>query len=250
MRVLVTPEYRTLSQTAAELVIKALHAKSNLSLGLPTGRTPLGMYEELVRKHREKHLDFSDLRTFNLDEYLGLPPDHPKAYHTYMRRHLFEHVNMSPANIHIPDGSPGIDADRESERYEKAIHDAGGLDLLIVGIGANGHIAFNEPGSAFDSRTRAVDLAPETIANAKQYFGSDSVPARAITMGIGTMLEARRILLLAAGPSKAHAVDRALRGPVSVDVPASALQLHPRVVAILDEAANHHRDTKTQRKPH
>jgi glucosamine-6-phosphate deaminase len=250
MRVLVTPEYRTLSQTAAELVIKALHAKSNLSLGLPTGRTPLGMYEELVRKHREKHLDFSDLRTFNLDEYLGLPPDHPKAYHTYMRRHLFEHVNMSPANIHIPDGSPGIDADRESERYEKAIHDAGGLDLLIVGIGANGHIAFNEPGSAFDSRTRAVDLAPETIANAKQYFGSDSVPARAITMGIGTMLEARRILLLAAGSSKADAVGRALRGPVSVDVPASALQLHPRVVAILDEAANHHRDTKTQRKPH
>jgi glucosamine-6-phosphate deaminase len=250
MRVLVTPEYRTLSQTAAELVIKALHAKSNLSLGLPTGRTPLGMYEELVRKHREKHLDFSDLRTFNLDEYLGLPPDHPKAYHTYMRRHLFEHVNMSPANIHIPDGSPGIDADRESERYEKAIHDAGGLDLLIVGIGANGHIAFNEPGSAFDSRTRAVDLAPETIANAKQYFGSDCVPARAITMGIGTMLEARRILLLAAGPSKADAVGRALRGPVSVDVPASALQLHPRVVAILDEAANHHRDTKTQRKPH
>jgi glucosamine-6-phosphate deaminase len=250
MRVLVTPEYRTLSQTAAELVIKALHAKSNLSLGLPTGRTPLGMYEELVRKHREKHLDFSDLRTFNLDEYLGLPPDHPKAYHTYMRRHLFEHVNMSPANIHVPDGSPGIDADRESERYEKAIHDAGGLDLLIVGIGANGHIAFNEPGSAFDSRTRAVDLAPETIANAKQYFGSDSVPARAITMGIGTMLEARRILLLAAGSSKADAVGRALRGPVSVDVPASALQLHPRVVAILDEAANHHRDTKTQRKPH
>ena len=248
MRVLVTPDYRTLSQTAAELVIKALRAKSNLSLGLPTGRTPLGMYEELVRKHREEHLDFSELRTFNLDEYLGLPQDHPKAYHLYMRRHFFEHVNISPANIHIPDGSPGIDADRESERYEEAIHDAGGLDLLIVGIGANGHIAFNEPGSAFDSRTRAVDLAPETIANAKHYFGSDSVPARAITMGIGTILAARRILLLAAGPSKADAVDRALRGPVSTDVPASALQLHPRVIVILDEAANHHRDPKTQRK--
>ena len=241
MRVLVTPDYRTLSRTAAELLIKALHAKSNLRLGLPTGRTPLGMYEELVKKHQEEYLDFSKLMTFNLDEYLGLPSDHPKSYHTYMKQHFFEQVNISPTNIHIPDGSPGIDADRESERYEKAIHDAGGLDLLVVGIGANGHIAFNEPGSAFDSRTRAVDLAPETIANATQYFGSDRVPARAITMGIGTMLEARRILLLAAGTSKADAVDRSLRGPVLPDVPASALQLHPRVIVILDEAANHHR---------
>src|SRR5262249_33063859 len=133
MRVLVTPDYRTLSQAAAELVIKALRGKSNLRLGLPTGRTPLGMYEELVRKHQEQQLDFSELRTFNLDEYLGLPLDHPKAYHIYMRRHFFEHVNMSSGNIDIPDGSPGIDADRESERYEKAIHDAGGLDLLILG---------------------------------------------------------------------------------------------------------------------
>src|SRR5215468_4400340 len=207
MRVLVTPDYRTLSQTAAELVIKALRAKSGLRTGLPTGRTPLGMYEELVRKHREEHLDFSEVRTFNLDEYLGLPPDHPKSYYMYMRRHFFEHVNISPANIHIPDGSPGIDADQESKRYEKAIRDTGGIDMLIVGIGANGHIAFNEPGSAFDSRTRAVDLAPETMTNAKQYFGSDSVPARAITMGIGTILEARRILFMASGMSKADAVD-------------------------------------------
>jgi len=238
MRVLVTPDYRTLSQTAAELVIKAVLAKSDLRLGLPTGRMLLGTYEELVKKHRDEHFDFSKLITFNLDEYLGLALDHPKSYRMYMRRHFFEHVNISPANTHIPDGSPGIDPDRESERYEKAIHGAGGLDLLIVGIGANGHIAFNEPGAAFDSRTRAVDLAPETMSNAKQYFGTDSVPARAITMGIGTMLEARRILLLAAGASKADAVDRALRGPVSRDVPASALQLHPRVIVILDEAAN------------
>src|SRR5262245_29111496 len=122
MRVLVTPDYRTLSQTATELVIKALRAKSYLSLSLPTGRTPLGMYEELVRQHREKHLDFSELRTFNLNEYLKLPQDHPKAYHIYIRRHFFEHVNMSPENIHIPDRSPEIDADRENKRYEEAIH--------------------------------------------------------------------------------------------------------------------------------
>src|SRR5215831_8691675 len=136
MRVLVTPDYRTLSQTAAELVIKALRAKSHLSLGLPTGRTPLGMYEGLVKKHREEHLDFSELRTFNLDEYLGLPQNHPKSYHTYMRQNFFQHVNVSSANIQIPDGSPEIDVNRESTSYEKAIQEAGGIDLLIVGIGA------------------------------------------------------------------------------------------------------------------
>ncbi|PYS41397.1 MAG: glucosamine-6-phosphate deaminase [Acidobacteria bacterium] len=238
MRVLVTADYRTLSQTAAELVIKAVRAKADLTLGLPTGSTPLGMYEELVTTYRHQHLDFSQLRTFNLDEYLGLSQDHPKSYHTYMRLHFFEYVNVSTANIHIPDGSPGIDVDAESARYETAIQQAGGIDLLIVGIGANGHIAFNEPGSAFESRTRAVDLAPETIANARQHFRTEAVPLRAITMGIGTILEARRILLLAAGASKAGAVERALRGPVSQSVPASALQLHPHVIAILDEAAS------------
>jgi glucosamine-6-phosphate deaminase len=154
-----------------------------------------------------------------------------------MRQHFFQHVNVSPANIHIPDGSPSVDVHSESASYERAIQQAGGIDLLIVGIGANGHIAFNEPGSPFDSRTRAVDLAPQTIANARQHFGTEPVPARAITMGIGTILEARRILLLAAGASKAGAVERALSGPVSESVPASALQLHPHVIAILEETA-------------
>jgi glucosamine-6-phosphate deaminase len=239
MRVLVTPDYRTLSQHAAEFIIKAVRAKPDLRLGLPTGRTPLGMYQEVVFKHRVEHLDFSGLITFNLDEYVSLPPEHPKSYRTYMWQHFFDYVNVLPTNIHIPDGSPGIDADAESQRYEKAIEEAGGIDLLIVGIGANGHIAFNEPGSAFDSRTRPVDLAPETIANAREHFGSDAVPHRAITMGIGTILNARRILLLASGAAKSVAIDRALRGPVSQSVPASALQLHPQVIVVLDEAANH-----------
>src|SRR5262245_57622523 len=233
MRVLVTPDYRTLSQNAAEFVIKAVSAKSDLRLGLPTGSTPLGMYEELVNKFRREDLDFSRLQTFNLDEYLGLPHNHPKSYHTYMRRHFFDSVNVVPANIYIPDGSPGVDERAESAQYERAIQASGGIDLLIVGIGANGHIAFNEPGSPFDSRTRAVDLAPKTISNARQHFGNEAVPLRAITMGIGTILEARRVMLLASGASKADAVDRALRGPVSQSVPASALQLHPYVIAIV-----------------
>jgi glucosamine-6-phosphate deaminase len=237
MRVLVTPDYRTLSQTAAGLVIKAVRAKADITLGLPTGSTPLGMYEELVKTYRDRHLDFSKLRTFNLDEYVGLPPSHPKSYHTYMHEHLFRHVNVLPANIHIPEGRPGIDGTAESLRYENLIRDAGGIDLLIVGIGANGHIAFNEPGAEFDSRTRIVDLAPETIANARRHFGAEPVPSKAITMGIGTIRKSRRIVLLASGKEKADAVERALRGPVSVSVPASALQLHPRVIVILDEAA-------------
>jgi glucosamine-6-phosphate deaminase len=237
MRVLVTPDYRTLSQTAAELVIKAVRAKADLTLGLPTGSTPLGMYEELVKTYQNEHLDFSRVRTFNLDEYVGLLSDHPKSYHTYMQNRFFQYVNVPPANIHIPEGKPGTDTTAESLRYENSIHDAGGIDMLIVGIGGNGHIAFNEPGAAFDSRTRVVDLAPETMVNARRHFGSEPVPSKAITMGIGTIRDARRIVLLASGREKADAVERALRGPVSVTVPASALQLHPRVIVILDEAA-------------
>jgi glucosamine-6-phosphate deaminase len=238
MRVLVTPDYGTLSETAADFVLKALQAKRDLTLGLPTGNTPLGVYASLVKHYRDAHLDFSLVKTFNLDEYLGLLVEHPKSYHTYMREQFFDHVNIPAENRHIPDGSPHIDSAEESERYENAIRDAGGIDLLIVGIGANGHIAFNEPGSPFDSRTRAVELAPETIASARRYFGEEAaVPRKAITMGIGTILEARRILLLASGAQKAHAVRRALSGPISPSVPASALQLHAHTVVILDEAA-------------
>jgi len=237
MRVLVTPDYRTLSRTSAELVIKAIVSKPGLQLGLPTGNTPLGLYAELARAHREQQLDFSGIGTFNLDEYLGIAIDHPQSYHTYMRDQFFNHVNVNPANIHIPDGSPGVDPDEECSRYEASIRKAGGIDLLIVGVGANGHIAFNEPGSAFDSRTRVVDLASETIANARHRFADEPVPPKAITMGIGTILESRRILLLASGANKADAVKRTLQGPASSTCPASALQLHPRVIAIVDEAA-------------
>lgn len=237
MRVLVTPDYRTLSQTAAELVIKAIRAKPTLRLGLPTGSTPLGMYEEIVKTWREQQLDFSQVQTFNLDEYVGLAVAHPRSYHTYMREKLFAHVNIPAANIHIPSGGPGVDLDAESRRYEAEIAAAGGIDLLVAGVGANGHIGFNEPGSAFDSRTRVVDLSASTIRNAAPHFGAESPPAKAITMGIGTILESRRILLIASGAAKADAVERALRGRATDSVPASALQLHQQVIVIVDEAA-------------
>ena len=238
MRVLVTPDYRTLSEEAAALVARAIRAKPDITLGLPTGNTPLGMYEELIRRHRDESLDFSRVRTFNLDEYLGLAPDHPQSYHAYMRDRFFDHVNIAAENTHIPDGSPGRDADAECRRYEDAIRGSGGIDLLIVGIGANGHIAFNEPGSSFESHTRVVTLATQTIENAKRHFPNDAnIPTSAITIGIRTILNARRILLLASDPSKAEAVERTLRDPISESVPASALRLHSDVIAILDESA-------------
>src|SRR5438874_7099029 len=206
MRVLVTPDYRTLSEEAAALVARAVRAKPDVTLGLPTGSTPLGMYEELIRKHRHEELDFSRVRTFNLDEYLGLAPDDPQSYHAYMHARFFDHMNIAVENTRIPDGSPGVDADAECGRYEDEIRNVGGIDLLIVGIGSNGHIAFNEPGSSFESRTRVVTLAQETIANARRKFTDEAeVPGTAITMGIATIFEARLIVLLAAGAAKATA---------------------------------------------
>ena len=229
MRVLVAPDYRTLSRTASELVLKAIRRKRELTLGLPTGKTPLGMYQELVRSYRGRQIDFSGITTFNLDEYIGLQRNDLHSYRFYMQQHFFDHVNVPPRNVHIPEEAGG---------YEEKIREAGGIDLLVVGIGRNGHIAFNEPGSSFASRTREVILAPETIANAETHFQGAPVPSRAITMGIGTILESRCIVLLASGASKADIVRRALNGPVSESVPASALQMHQNVIAILDEEAN------------
>jgi glucosamine-6-phosphate deaminase len=228
MRILVTPDYQELSLTAADIVIQAVQSRYELNLGLPTGNTPLGMYRELTRAYREGRVDFSELKTFNLDEYAGLAPVDPHRFDAYMRENFFNHVNVSPQNIHFPD---------ETNDYERQINDAGGIDLLVVGIGANGHIAFNEPGSAFSSRTRRVELAPETIENARKNFGAEPVPTSAITMGIGTILVCRRIVLLASGRSKAAIVNQAIQGPSSESVPASALQQHPDLTVILDTDA-------------
>lgn len=213
MQILVTPDYRTMSHSAAEIVAEAMQLKPDLVLALPAGNTPTGMYEELAAEQ----LDFSRVKTFNLDEYVGLTAHDPRSFRAYMQRIFFDHVNVRPENIHFPD-----------ENYDKTIRAAGGIDLLILGIGLNGHIAFNEPGSAVTSRTRIVDLAPETAAPVR----------RGITMGIATILEARRILLLAAGSSKKEVLRRALEDPIDESLPASALRLHSDLTVIADSAAS------------
>jgi glucosamine-6-phosphate deaminase len=196
------------------------------------------MYRELARMHREENLDFSRVVTFNLDEYLGLAADHPQSSHTFMKSNFFDHVNVAPENIHIPDGTARGDPDEYCARYEASIQRAGGIDLQILGIGRNGHIGFNEPSSSLASRTRIKTLTRQTLEDNRRLFQEGQpMPETAITMGIGTILDARKILLLASGPSKAQALARAIEGPVTASVTASALQLHRDVTILADELA-------------
>lgn len=238
MFVLLTETYQELSRAAAKIIANAVREKPNVTLGLAAGSTPLGTYQELVRMHREEGLDFSRVATFNLDEYVGLPPGHPQSYHSYMARHFFDHVNIDPRNIHIPDGSVREDYAAYCAWYEQSIHSAGGIDLQVLGIGADGHIGFNEPTSSLSSRTRLKTLTAQTLEENRRFFGSEEVPPCAITMGLGTILEARTILLLASGSRKAEAVAAAVEGPVSAFVPASVLQFHQHVTVILDAEAS------------
>jgi len=196
------------------------------------------MYRELVRLHQEEKLDFSHVVTFNLDEYIGLRSDHPQSYHAYMARHFFDHVNVSPENIHIPDGSVRPSYDEYCAWYEACIRQAGGIDLQVLGIGKEGHIGFNESSSSFYSRTRSKVLAIQTVKDNRRFFGPhEDVPDCAITMGLGTILDARRILLLASGAHKATAVAAAVEGPVTASVTASVLQFHPHVTVLVDQDA-------------
>jgi glucosamine-6-phosphate deaminase len=232
------PNDDELAREAARIIANAVGRKPALRLGLATGSTPLGMYKELVRLHREEGLDFSRVVTFNLDEYLGLSAQHPQSFQYFMREHFFSQVNVAPANIHMPDGSIRGNYDQYCRSYEQSIRDAGGIDLQVLGIGRNGHIGFNEPTSSLGSRTRLKVLSQETIADNRKFFGpTEEIPQCAITMGIGTILEAKRILLLASGASKAAAVAQAIEGPITASVTASALQLHPDVTFIVDQDA-------------
>lgn len=208
-------------------------------LGLPTGSTPVGIYRELVRLHKDEGLDFSNVVTFNLDEYYPIQPDVVQSYHRFMRENLFDHVNIRPKNIHLPDGTISTESVEEfCDNYEHEIRRAGGLDLLLLGIGRTGHIGFNEPGSPHRGRTRVVRLDPVTRRDAAaSFFGEENVPTQALTMGIGTMMEAKKIVLLAFGEHKAPIVRQALEGPVTERCPASALQEHPNAVFVLDEPA-------------
>jgi glucosamine-6-phosphate deaminase len=223
---------------AATMVAGAIRRSPSLRLGLATGGTMIGVYRELVRLHREDHLDFSRVVTFNLDEYLGVAPSHPQSFHSFMQQHLFAHVNIPASSIHIPDGTLTRDYDAYCERYEQAIRDAGGIDLQLLGIGRNGHIGFNEPMSSLGSRTRMKELSAETMEdNRKSFAPGEEMPQCAITVGIGTILETRRILLLATGTSKADAIAKSIEGPVTASVTASALQLHRDVTFVVDEEA-------------
>jgi glucosamine-6-phosphate deaminase len=238
MLILLTPDYDELSREAARIVAAAVSSNPSLRLGLATGSTTLGMYKELVRLHIEQRLDFSEVSTFNLDEYLGLPANHPQSFHTFMRENFFAHVNVAAENVHIPDGAILGNYDEHCRSYERAIREGGGIDLQVLGIGRNGHIGFNEPASSFASKTRLKVLTQETLEDNRRFFAPDEeMPQCAITMGIGTILEARKILILATGAGKAEAVAHAIEGPITASLTASCLQLHPDVVFIIDEAA-------------
>jgi glucosamine-6-phosphate deaminase len=238
MLVFITNDYYELSREAARIIANAIHKKPDLRLGLATGDTQQGMYRELVRMHREDHLDFSRVITFNLDEYIGLPAGHPQSFRASMQKSLFDHVNIPASQIHIPDGMPRENFDEVCNQYENEIRRAGGIDLQVVGIGKDGHIGFNEPTSSLASRTRPKTLTQQTIDDNRHSFPpGEQPPATAITMGIGTILEARRILLLASGAAKARAVALAVEGPLTAAVSASALQMHREVTALVDREA-------------
>jgi glucosamine-6-phosphate deaminase len=234
MEVIVRPTAEAAAALAAALIAARVRAKASLVLGLATGRTMERVYDRLA----VMELDFSACRSFNLDEYIGVPADDEHSYRHYMDRHLFSRVNIARANTHVPDGM-AADLGAEAARYEALIRQAGGIDLQLLGIGEAGHIGFNEPLSALMSRTREKALTPVTRRQNAAMFGGDPdrVPTRALTMGVGTILEARELLLLATGPAKAAIVARAVEGPITAMISASALQLHPRCKLVLDEAA-------------
>ncbi len=237
MEVIIQKDAEAAAKLAAALIERALRAKPSLVLGLATGATMAPIYAHLARLHREQNLDFSLCRTFNLDEYVGIPPDDPHSFRSFMDRHLFDLVNIDKRNTHIPDGM-ATDFREECLHYERLIEECGGIDLQLLGIGVDGHIGFNEPLSSLLSRTREKALTPATIAQNAKYFPSPAqVPRRGITMGVGTILESRECLLVATGIEKAEIVAKAVEGPITSMVTASALQLHPRCRVIVDEAA-------------
>ncbi len=237
MEVIIVKTGEQVGKVAADIIATGMLRKPDFVLGLATGSTPLKTYTELVRKHKEGGLDFSKTTTFNLDEYLGLPMTHPQSYYYFMWENLFKHVNINPENIHVPSGQI-LDCEGFCEAYENEIVDAGGIDLQLLGIGRDGHIAFNEPGSSLYSRTRLKTLTKETVEdNARVFDDPDEVPRFAVTMGVGTVIDARRIVLIANGTGKAQAIFDAVEGPVSSQCTASALQLHPKTTVIVDEGA-------------
>ena len=237
MKIHIVDDYQKMSVKAASIVASQVILKNNSVLGLATGSTPEGMYSQLTKMNREGTVDFSEVVTFNLDEYLGLSPEHPQSYHYFMHHHLFNHVNVSPKNIHIPLGQAEDIAEFCLE-YDRKIMDAGGLDLQVLGIGANGHIGFNEPHTYLNLQTHCIDLTEETIeANSRFFSTQEEVPRQAVTMGMGSIMKSQRILLLASGKKKAQVIKETVSGKITTEIPASFLQLHRDVIFILDKEA-------------
>lgn len=237
MEIIIEQDATAASALGARIIGNFIRATQACTLGLATGGTPLLLYQELVTLHKKEGLNFSHVTTFNLDEYLGLSPSHPSSYNTYMWKNFLSQINIPEYRVHIPDGlAPDVGA--FCKQYEAAIQAAGGIDIQILGIGTDGHIGFNEPTSSLTSRTRIKTLTQQTIRDNQEYFSGDNeVPRHVITMGIGTIMESRMIVMLAFGRKKAKAIADAVEGPITSMVPASILQMHQKAVIIIDEAA-------------
>jgi glucosamine-6-phosphate deaminase len=234
MEIIILPTAAEASEVAARLIARQVREKPSSVLGLATGSTPCKLYQLLARMHREDGLDFSKATTFNLDEYVNLDPTHPASYHQFMEENFFSHVNVRRESVHIPDGMVA-DVPAHCAEYERAIREAGGIDLQILGLGSDGHLGFNEPGSSLASRTRIKTLTERTRSdNARFFTGAQEVPHHVITMGLGTIMESRMCLLLAFGKAKAEAVAASVEGPVTASVPGSLLQFHPQAKVLLD----------------
>lgn len=238
MKIISAKDYQALSRAAANIISAQVILKPSCVLGLATGSSPVGTYQQLIEWYKKGDLDFSQVRTVNLDEYVGLDKDHDQSYAYFMRTNLFDHINVDPANTNIPDGMAPDEAE-ECARYDKVIHDLGGIDLQLLGLGPNGHIGFNEPGEAFELETHCVDLTPATIEANKRFFdgNEDLVPKQAYTMGIKTIMQARKVLVVANGLAKAKAVKAVVSGPVTPECPGSILQMHPDCILVADEEA-------------
>ena len=237
MKLIVAPNYAGICEKAADIFAAEIHRNPACVLGLATGSTPVGLYQALIRRYQEGALDFSKVQTFNLDEYCGLAGDHPQSYRYFMQKNLFDHVNIPPEHTHIPSGI-AVDPEQECRRYDALIESCGGIDIQLLGIGHNGHIGFNEPDDHFPVNSHLTRLTESTIQANSRFFASESeVPTHAITMGAGSILKAKKILLMASGEGKAEILCRSMTGPVTPFVPASVLQLHRDVVILADEAA-------------
>lgn len=237
MRIYIAENYDEMSKIATNIMAAQVTLKPESVLGLATGSSPLGLYQQLIKRYEDGDLDFSKVTSVNLDEYKGLAPDNDQSYRYFMHENFFRHINIDAANTFVPDGL-AQDAQTECDRYERVITDCGGVDMQLLGLGLNGHIGFNEPDQEFAKQTHLVDLTESTIQANKRFFESEEqVPKQAYSMGIGSIMRARKILLIVSGAAKAEAVKQAIEGPITPMMPASVLQLHPDVTIVGDKEA-------------